>query len=119
VLLETGLTIAKLPAHRYPKCARIPSSQPPLLECCDDRLNPPCISRSAARSVEACGLRAPAPIARCRQRVGVRPCRACMRIPLYPDEATVALEVMGPKRTKDWPEKARYLEDKHGTAPRR
>src|SRR5258708_12920519 len=46
VLLETGLTIAKLPAHRYPKRARISSSQPPLLECCDDRLNPPWIPPS-------------------------------------------------------------------------
>jgi hypothetical protein len=43
VLLETGMAIAKLPAHRYPKRAHISSSQPPLLECCDDRLNPPCI----------------------------------------------------------------------------
>jgi hypothetical protein len=46
VLLETGLAIAKLPAHRYPKRARISSSQPPLLECCDDRLNPPSIRGS-------------------------------------------------------------------------
>jgi hypothetical protein len=35
-------------------------------------------------------------------------------IPLFPDEETVAIEVMGPKRARDWPEKARYLEDKHG-----
>jgi hypothetical protein len=35
-------------------------------------------------------------------------------MPLYPDEDRIALEVMGPKRAKDWPEKARYLEDKHG-----
>jgi hypothetical protein len=35
-------------------------------------------------------------------------------IPLYPDEETIALEVMGPKRAKDWPAKAKYLEDKHG-----
>jgi hypothetical protein len=47
VLLATGLAIAKLPAHRYPKRARISSSQPPLLECCDDRLNPPWIARSS------------------------------------------------------------------------
>jgi hypothetical protein len=38
VLLETGLAIVKLPA-----C--ISSSQPPLLECCDDRLNPPSTPR--------------------------------------------------------------------------
>lgn len=36
------------------------------------------------------------------------------RMPLYPDEAAVAAAVMGPKRARDWPEKARYLEDKHG-----
>lgn len=36
------------------------------------------------------------------------------RLPLYPDEDTIAIEVMGPTRAKDWPEKARYLEDKHG-----
>ena len=36
------------------------------------------------------------------------------RLPLYPDEETVAIEVMGTRRAKDWPEKARYLEDKHG-----
>lgn len=35
-------------------------------------------------------------------------------IPLFPDENTIAREVMGPKRAKDWPAKARYLEDKHG-----
>src|SRR5258708_36638095 len=47
VLLETGLAIAKLPAHRYRKHARISSSQPPLLECCDDRLHPPWVARSS------------------------------------------------------------------------
>ncbi|MCC8949296.1 hypothetical protein H8A97_30395 [Bradyrhizobium sp. Arg62] len=35
-------------------------------------------------------------------------------MPLFPDEETIALEVMGPKRARDWPAKARYLEDKHG-----
>lgn len=36
------------------------------------------------------------------------------QMPLYPDEDTIAREVMGEKRAKDWPEKARYLEEKHG-----
>jgi hypothetical protein len=36
------------------------------------------------------------------------------RLPLYPDEETIALEVMGTKRAKDWPAKAKYLEDKQG-----
>jgi hypothetical protein len=35
-------------------------------------------------------------------------------IPLYPDEETIAIEVMGSKRAKEWPAKARYLEAKHG-----
>lgn len=35
-------------------------------------------------------------------------------IPMYPDEDRIALEVMGPARAKEWPSKARYLEDKHG-----
>jgi len=35
-------------------------------------------------------------------------------LPLYPDEETIAIEIMGARRAKDWPEKARYLEDKHG-----
>jgi hypothetical protein len=35
-------------------------------------------------------------------------------IPLFPDEETIAIEIMGARRAKDWPEKARYLEDKHG-----
>ncbi|CAN7383391.1 hypothetical protein LJR220_003408 [Bradyrhizobium sp. LjRoot220] len=35
-------------------------------------------------------------------------------MPLYPDEETIAREVMGPKRAKDWPAKAKYLEDKQG-----
>src|SRR5262249_11484139 len=35
-------------------------------------------------------------------------------MPLFPDEDTIAREVMGPRRAKDWPEQDRYLEDKHG-----
>jgi hypothetical protein len=35
-------------------------------------------------------------------------------IPLYPDEATIALLVLGPKGAKDWPRVAQFLEDKHG-----
>jgi len=35
-------------------------------------------------------------------------------LPLYPDEETIAIEIMGAGRARDWPEKARYLEDKHG-----
>jgi hypothetical protein len=53
VLLETGMAIAKLPAHRYPKRAHISSSQPPLLECCDDRLNPPSIPELLRLNVSA------------------------------------------------------------------
>jgi hypothetical protein len=34
-------------------------------------------------------------------------------MPLYPDEKAIARAVMG-SRAKDWPAKARYLEDKHG-----
>ena len=30
-------------------------------------------------------------------------------LPLYPDEETIAIEVTGARRAKDWPEKARYL----------
>lgn len=43
--------------------------------------------------------------------------RSVEPIGLFPDEDRIALEVMGPKRAKDWPEKARYLEDKHGLPP--
>ena len=43
--LEADLAIAKLLAHTDPNAARIPSSQPPLLKCCDGRLNPPWIAR--------------------------------------------------------------------------
>jgi hypothetical protein len=35
-------------------------------------------------------------------------------IPLYPDEATIAVAVLGSKRAKKWPRIATYLEDKHG-----
>jgi hypothetical protein len=34
-------------------------------------------------------------------------------MPLYPDEKAIARAVMG-SRAKDWPAKAKYLEDKHG-----
>src|SRR5215218_5561316 len=37
--LEAGLAIAKLIAHTYPNAACNSPSQPPLLKCCDDRLN--------------------------------------------------------------------------------
>jgi hypothetical protein len=59
VLLETGMAIAKLPAHRYPKRAHISSSQPPLLECCDDRLNPPWIARSSRETTAQAGRSGP------------------------------------------------------------
>ncbi|MGY3130881.1 hypothetical protein ACVWZM_001563 [Bradyrhizobium sp. USDA 4501] len=36
------------------------------------------------------------------------------RMPLFPDEKMIAAAVMGSARAKDWPAKARYLEDKHG-----
>ena len=36
------------------------------------------------------------------------------KIPLYPDEDTIARQVVGPKRAREWPDKARYLEDKEG-----
>jgi hypothetical protein len=36
------------------------------------------------------------------------------RTPLYPDEATIALAVLGPKRAKEWPYIAVHLENKHG-----
>jgi hypothetical protein len=35
------------------------------------------------------------------------------QMPLFPDEATIALAVLGPKRAKDWPHIAKFLEDKH------
>jgi hypothetical protein len=36
------------------------------------------------------------------------------QMPLYPDEAMIAAAVLGPKRAKDWPRIASYLEDKQG-----
>jgi hypothetical protein len=35
-------------------------------------------------------------------------------MPLYPDEATIAVAVLGSKRAKQWSSIARFLEDKHG-----
>ena len=35
-------------------------------------------------------------------------------MPLFPDEATIAVAVLGPKRAKDWPRIAKFLEDKKG-----
>jgi hypothetical protein len=43
--------------------------------------------------------------------------KAAGAMPLYPSEARIAVEVMGPERAKEWPVKARYLEDKHGLPP--
>lgn len=37
-----------------------------------------------------------------------------MSIPLYPSESEIAVLVLGAKRAREWPAKARYLEDKHG-----
>jgi hypothetical protein len=39
------------------------------------------------------------------------------QMPLYPDEAAIAVAVLGPKRAKDWPRIAQHLEDKHGLPP--
>jgi hypothetical protein len=47
VPLEAGRAIAKLLAHTDPNDACISSSQPLLLKCCDNRLNPPWIARSS------------------------------------------------------------------------
>src|SRR6185295_15715192 len=47
VPLGVGLAISKLLAHTDPNAACISASQPLLLECCDDRLNPPWIARSS------------------------------------------------------------------------
>jgi len=44
---EVGLTIAGLLAHPDPNADCISSSQPPLMECCDDRLKPPSIPETA------------------------------------------------------------------------
>ena len=35
-------------------------------------------------------------------------------MPLYPSEDQIARAVMGPERAREWPGKARYLQDKHG-----
>lgn len=37
-----------------------------------------------------------------------------MTVPLYPSESEIAALVMGSKRAREWPAKARYLEDKQG-----
>jgi len=36
------------------------------------------------------------------------------QMPLYPDEAMIAVAVLGSKRAKQWSSIARFLEDKHG-----
>jgi hypothetical protein len=36
------------------------------------------------------------------------------QMPLYPDEAMIAVAVLGAKRAKNWSRIATYLEDKHG-----
>ena len=41
---------------------------------------------------------------------------ALASMPLYPDEKAIARAVMGP-RAKEWPVKAKYLEEKHGLPP--
>jgi hypothetical protein len=38
-------------------------------------------------------------------------------MPLYPDEAAIAVAVLGPKRAKDWSRIAAHLEAKHGLPP--
>jgi hypothetical protein len=52
--LEADLATAKLLARTDPN-ARISSSQPPLLKCCDDRLNPPWIARSSRATIASDG----------------------------------------------------------------
>jgi hypothetical protein len=39
------------------------------------------------------------------------------QIPLYPDEAAIAVAVLGSKRAREWPRIAQHLEDKHGLPP--
>ncbi len=34
------------------------------------------------------------------------------QMPLYPDEVTIAIAVLGAKRAKDWPSIAKFLTDK-------
>jgi hypothetical protein len=36
------------------------------------------------------------------------------QMPLYPDEEMIAVAVLGPKRAKDWPRLAKFLQDKEG-----
>jgi hypothetical protein len=38
-------------------------------------------------------------------------------MPIYPDEAMIAVAVLGPKRAKDWPSIAKFLQDKDGLPP--
>lgn len=40
-----------------------------------------------------------------------------MTMPLYATDAEIAEAIMGPKRAKDWPSTAKYLETKHGPMP--
>jgi len=39
------------------------------------------------------------------------------QMPLYPDEATIAVAVLGLKRAKEWPSIAKFLQDKDGLPP--
>jgi hypothetical protein len=39
------------------------------------------------------------------------------QMPLYPDEAAIAVAVLGQTRAKEWAHIARYLQDKHGLPP--
>lgn len=43
--------------------------------------------------------------------------RTMTDMPLYPDENQIAVAVLGPKRSRQWPQIARHLEDKHGLPP--
>jgi hypothetical protein len=38
-------------------------------------------------------------------------------MPLYPDEAAIAVAMLGQNRAKDWPRIAQHLQDKHGLPP--
>jgi hypothetical protein len=40
-----------------------------------------------------------------------------VHMPLYPDEAAIAVAVLGHKRAREWPRIAKHLEDKHGLPP--
>jgi hypothetical protein len=46
-----------------------------------------------------------------------RPPGAFPDLPLYPTEEQIGGAVMGADRAKEWPSKAKYLEDKHGLPP--